>query len=193
MNIHVSKGLERLVHDSVQIGHYASADDVVNDALARLREAMSENVVSPLQRTKSAEPSTQNKPLSAMPQPPARLTARMRMVTVVGLAGALVLFALWALTRGPDLRYYQAAVDEIRRFPDMTEAWERKYDCHIEPGPPLRVVFVQPAGVLDNWVGIVYDPTGIVINARQFKDDWSNWNDPALKEVRQMFGGDLRG
>ena len=74
----------------------------------------------------------------------------------------------------------------------MTEAWERKYDCHIEPGPPLRVVFVQPGGVLDNWVGIVYDPTGIVINARQFKDDWSNWNDPALKEVRQMFGGDLR-
>ncbi len=37
MNIHLSKDLERFVHKAVQAGLYASEDDVVKDALNRLR------------------------------------------------------------------------------------------------------------------------------------------------------------
>jgi hypothetical protein len=70
--------------------------------------------------------------------------------------------------------------------------WERKYNCHIEPRLPLRVAFVEPGGILDNWIGIVYDPTGVVLKSRQFKEDWSNWNAPALGEIKRLFGGDLR-
>ena len=40
MTIHLSKDLERFVHDAVRAGRYATEDDVVNDALARLRQAV---------------------------------------------------------------------------------------------------------------------------------------------------------
>ncbi len=37
MIIHLSKELERFVHDAVQAGRYATEDDVLNDAVERLR------------------------------------------------------------------------------------------------------------------------------------------------------------
>ncbi len=37
MTIHLSKDLEQFVHDAVRAGRYATEDDVVNDALERLR------------------------------------------------------------------------------------------------------------------------------------------------------------
>jgi len=64
MTIHLSKDLERFVHNAVQTGHYASEDDVVNDALARLRQAMPEAAVTPDRRTKRAKPAKQRKPLT---------------------------------------------------------------------------------------------------------------------------------
>lgn len=38
----------------------------------------------------------------------------------------------------------------------------------------------------------MYDPTGEVLKANRFKADWSNWNDPELASVKDLFGGDLR-
>jgi Arc/MetJ-type ribon-helix-helix transcriptional regulator len=37
MTAHLSKELEQFVHDAVRAGRYASEDDVLNDALERLR------------------------------------------------------------------------------------------------------------------------------------------------------------
>ena len=37
MTIHLSKDLEQFVHDAVRSGRYATEDDVVNDAVGRLR------------------------------------------------------------------------------------------------------------------------------------------------------------
>ncbi len=54
-----------------------------------------------------------------------------------------------------------------------------------------QVAFLWFSGVTDNWIGIVYDPTASVENANKFKSDWSNWNDPNLEKVKEMFGGDL--
>ena len=67
MTIHLSKDLERFIHNAVQASHYASEDDVVNDALARLRQDMPEDVVTPHRRTKRAKPAKpakQKKPLT---------------------------------------------------------------------------------------------------------------------------------
>jgi Arc/MetJ-type ribon-helix-helix transcriptional regulator len=62
MTIHLSKDLERFVHNAVRAGHYASEDDVVNDALARLREAMPRDVGTADRRTKRAKPAKQKQP-----------------------------------------------------------------------------------------------------------------------------------
>jgi putative addiction module CopG family antidote len=37
MTIHVSKELEQFIQDAVRSGRYATEDDVINDALERLR------------------------------------------------------------------------------------------------------------------------------------------------------------
>ncbi len=64
-------------------------------------------------------------------------------------------------------------------------------DYDVEVGPPLRGAFPQPGGILDNWQGIVSDPSGSVPRASEFKSEFSNWNDPALQSVKKLFGGDL--
>jgi hypothetical protein len=47
MTIHLSKDLERFVRDAVQTGRYASEDDVIRDALARLKETLPKNTKTP--------------------------------------------------------------------------------------------------------------------------------------------------
>jgi Arc/MetJ-type ribon-helix-helix transcriptional regulator len=40
MTIHLSKDLERIVHEAVAAGHYVREDDVIRDALTRLEKAL---------------------------------------------------------------------------------------------------------------------------------------------------------
>jgi hypothetical protein len=61
----------------------------------------------------------------------------------------------------------------------------------VEQGPPLRVAFPWPGGILDNWCGVVYDPSGLVMKARPLKPDLSSLGAPDLQKVRALFGGDL--
>lgn len=61
----------------------------------------------------------------------------------------------------------------------------------VDAGPPARIAFMAPGGVIDNWTGIVYDPSGEVLQANTFAADWSNWDDAALATVKSLFGGDL--
>jgi Arc/MetJ-type ribon-helix-helix transcriptional regulator len=56
MTIHLSKDLERFVHQAVQTGVYASEDDVVHDALNRLKQAMPEQSATSGRGTKPAGP-----------------------------------------------------------------------------------------------------------------------------------------
>ncbi len=49
----------------------------------------------------------------------------------------------------------------------------------VEKGKTLRVAFPWPGGVLDNWCGVVYDPSGLVRKAALFRSDLSNFGDPA--------------
>jgi hypothetical protein len=61
----------------------------------------------------------------------------------------------------------------------------------VESGPPLRLAFPWPGGMLDNWCGAVYDPTSAVLKANNFTGDWSKWDDQVPLEIKRMFGGDL--
>ncbi len=58
MTIHLSKELEKFVHDAVRDGLYASEDDVIRDALLRLKQTM------PGKNTKRAQPAQQKQPLT---------------------------------------------------------------------------------------------------------------------------------
>ena len=46
MTIHLSKELERFVHDAVRSGRYAHEDQVIHDALIRLKQTMPEETKS---------------------------------------------------------------------------------------------------------------------------------------------------
>jgi len=53
----------------------------------------------------------------------------------------------------------------------------------VDNGPPVRVAF-NPDGILDNWSGIVFDPTGQVMMADRIATP---------EHITKLFGGDLVG
>lgn len=58
----------------------------------------------------------------------------------------------------------------------------------VDVGPPVRVAF-NPAGILDNWSGIIYDPTGDVMLARGFDSKSGRYYAP--DRITKLFDGDL--
>src|SRR5437764_578901 len=52
VTIHLSEDLEQIVQDAVRAGLYAREDDVVRDALTRLKEALPKAAATPDRRTK---------------------------------------------------------------------------------------------------------------------------------------------
>jgi Arc/MetJ-type ribon-helix-helix transcriptional regulator len=66
MTIHLSNNdLEKFVHDAVRSGHYATEEDVVRDALTRLKKSLPETDVKPDRKVKRAKPAPQaKKPLT---------------------------------------------------------------------------------------------------------------------------------
>ncbi len=64
MTIHLPRDLETFVRDAVRMGCYAQEDDVICDALTRLKEAMPEDAPMSHQRVKRASASKRKKPLT---------------------------------------------------------------------------------------------------------------------------------
>jgi hypothetical protein len=60
----------------------------------------------------------------------------------------------------------------------------------VDECAPIRFAFIWD-GVMDNCIGIVYDPTGVVLRAQRLQADWSNWYDPELAPAKGLLGGDL--
>ncbi len=91
-----------------------------------------------------------------------------------------------------DIRFLLSRAKYERRLADVLSGNGEATDgdvAGVERGPPDRVAFYWKRGVTDNWVGLVYDPTGEVSKAGEFRRDWSNWHDPNLAKVRDLFGG----
>lgn len=58
----------------------------------------------------------------------------------------------------------------------------------VECGPPVRVAFDLGGGFLDNWHGLVFDPSGVVENART--NMTTLVRDPPGSPTK-LFGGDI--
>ena len=73
---------------------------------------------------------------------------------------------------------------------DRTEAqpWWRVI---VDPGPPARVAFDLGGGVADNWIGVIYDPSGAVAAARGWRARAGDFTAPP--QVRELFGADIVG
>ena len=52
MTIHLSKELEQFIHDAVSMGLYVREDDVIRDAVTRLKQAMPDAAAPPAKRAK---------------------------------------------------------------------------------------------------------------------------------------------
>jgi putative addiction module CopG family antidote len=64
MTIHLPKDLERFVHDAVRAGRYAREDDVIRDALLRLRQAMPDEAATSHENAKRAKSARKKKSLT---------------------------------------------------------------------------------------------------------------------------------
>lgn len=128
-------------------------------------------------------------------------TRRQRIVAILvgpataGIVGVAFLPVLWAGGWTGDLSRlaanhadYEAIIAEARQ--SHQDAWfaeSRGITYIVDRGPPLRVAF-NPAGFLDNWSGIVFDPTGEVMLADGF-DERGKFAAP--DRITKIFGGDL--
>jgi Arc/MetJ-type ribon-helix-helix transcriptional regulator len=64
MTIHLPRDLVAFVRDAVRTGCYAQEDDVIRDALIRLKQSMPEDAPMSDQRVKRARASKRKKPLT---------------------------------------------------------------------------------------------------------------------------------
>jgi hypothetical protein len=120
----------------------------------------------------------------------------MLLGPLVALAAALAFFpVLWAGNWLGDLSRlalnhadYAAIVGDAERT--RKPAWfaeSRGITYNVDAGPPVRVAF-NPVGMLDNWSGIVFDPSGEVMIADGFVE---RGRFGAPERITKIFGGDL--
>lgn len=86
--------------------------------------------------------------------------------------------------------HYEAIIARVQTNP--RPAWFEEDDgvtYSVDLGPPVRVAF-NPEGMLDNWSGIIFDPTGDVMQADGF-DQHGKFRAP--ERITKLFGGDLVG
>jgi hypothetical protein len=88
---------------------------------------------------------------------------------------------------------YSALVPELLVQAPETHGYQQRNGVTyvLDAGPPKRLAFLQPGGILDNWEGIVYDPTGAVSAARGWQYDGATQQFTAPPAVRGLFGGDI--
>lgn len=84
---------------------------------------------------------------------------------------------------------YQRIIAQARSAPNNSETSEYVGITYwVDHGPPVRVAF-NPEGMLDNWSGIIYDPTGDVMQADGFDPVTGRFYYP--DRITKLFGGDL--
>lgn len=116
----------------------------------------------------------------------------------VGVVVAVVALTGWVTPAGAylgariklwrEMDGYQRVVDKVAEGASDSDF---AYPVSIEPGPPKRIAFSW-GGIIDNWRGVVYDPTGEVLKANILdRETWDNRNDPEYASVSRWFGGTL--
>lgn len=90
-------------------------------------------------------------------------------------------------------RSYRATVMRIaaesRSQPIPVGFWPGT-ECFVDAGPPLRIAFLRPGGLLDNWCAYVYDPSD-ELNEISANGELVSADLPDRHRLRSIFGGDL--
>jgi len=56
---------------------------------------------------------------------------------------------------------YERIVKELATEPKVPERGSSGgVNFDVDAGPPRRIAFPQPGGIIDNWEGVIYDPSG---------------------------------
>lgn len=98
-----------------------------------------------------------------------------------------------SLTEYIRFSWYRTSYDRIVSHIDqqpLTDGLDHDEDIDfiLDPGPPRRVAFIWPGGLMDNWCGIVFDPTNDVLKINQqglWSDEWR------ASYITKLFGGDM--
>jgi hypothetical protein len=127
---------------------------------------------------------------------PATRAIALKNVCVIIIVGILF-FPLAkignSLTERIRFSWYRASYDHIvshiDEWPLTDEAHhEADVDFILDPGPPRRIAFIWPGGIIDNWCGIIFDPTSNVLNINKLVL-WSyEWRTSYLTK---LFDGDM--
>ncbi len=120
-----------------------------------------------------------------------RRPLRRNAITVV--AGVLAFIPLtqlgsWLTERARFLWYrsaYDSVVASVARGVTPRPA---RVEYTVDEGPPIRVAFVWPGGIIDNWCGAVHDPSGEVLKVNALQVGSPKWRGAALTK---LFGGDM--
>jgi hypothetical protein len=109
------------------------------------------------------------------------VTLAMGTISILGgLTPFGTTFSAWCkLSR--EKEKYQVVIDKLAAGADKTSVG---HSVIVDDGPTLRVAFVWD-GLIDNWYGAIYDPSGEVMKANTRKSSGSS------SRVRQLFGGEL--
>jgi hypothetical protein len=110
------------------------------------------------------------------------------------IAGLIIHFGAGTIL-SMDVRFLIAKPHYERRLAEVLAIGADRLDVDVagvEPGFPKRVAFYWWKGFgPDNWIGLVYDPSGEVMHAVNFLANPSATFDPVQDEVRNLFGGSL--
>jgi hypothetical protein len=111
------------------------------------------------------------------------------LMLIAPLITRLVVYAEFAAK----LPAYTRIVDAVTKVPSSREPLFQPADevmYYVDKGPPVRVAFPKN-GIIDNWWGIIYDPSDAVAQARGWNFDTGAQVFTAPPEIRTLFGGDL--
>ncbi len=81
--------------------------------------------------------------------------------------------------------------DEV--FDDSCEGKGRCYKGTVILNDGEMMAFVGSQGIVDNWGGVVYDPTGLIEEGLEKGYDANVWNNEEFRELKGIFNGDLMG
>lgn len=122
-------------------------------------------------------------------------TAGQRVAIVaisLALAWPVSRVGLWTTTWGRFLLNRHRYGDVVGQV-TLASATNRGHlppDVRVDEGPPLRVAFVW-GGTIDNWCGVIFDPSRQVLAANAFNGDWATWSQQVPVGIKKLFGGDL--